>query len=250
MTRRASTLRLLAVTCGLVAALAVLHGLGRGELGAPPWSRPAELHGWVAARGSVVAAFALLRQAAVLIAWYLLAATILGCVVRALRLGAARALVDHLTVPALRRFVGSVTSAGLASIVALGPSTPAGAEPPRPGIAVMHQLNSQPTPTPTPTTVVSPAPTALMRQLDGGSEASIEPVATTATVDDMWTVAPGDSFWLVAQEHLAATTGASPSEREVTRYWRALIEANRASLPDPLNPDLLFAAAVLVLPPV
>ncbi|MEY2464846.1 MAG: hypothetical protein QOH64_2984, partial [Acidimicrobiaceae bacterium] len=41
-----------------------------------------------------------------------------------------------------------------------------------------------------------------------------------------------------------------PSEREVTRYWRALIEANRASLPDPLNPDLLFAAAVLVLPPV
>ncbi|MEY2435669.1 MAG: resuscitation-promoting factor RpfA, partial [Acidimicrobiaceae bacterium] len=177
-----------------------------------------------------------------------LAATILGCVVRALRLGAAQALVDHLTVPALRRFVGSVTSAGLVSIVALGPSTPAGAEPPRPSIAVMHQLNSQPTPAPA--TVVSPAPTASMRQLDSGPEASIEPVATTATVDDMWTVAPGDSFWLVAQEHLAATTGARPSEREVTRYWRALIEANRASLPDPLNPDLLFAAAVLVLPPV
>jgi hypothetical protein len=246
MTRRASTLRLLAVTCALVAALAVLHALGRGELGAPPWSRPAELNGWVEARGSVVAAFALLRQAALLIAWYLLAATILGCVVRALHFGAAQALVDHLTVPALRRFVGSVTSAGLASIVALGPSTPAGAGPPRPGIAVMHQLNSQPTPT----TVVSPAPTASMRQLDSASEASIEPVATTATVDDMWTVAPGDSFWLVAQEHLAATTGASPSEREVTRYWRALIEENRASLPDPLNPDLLFAAAVLVLPPV
>lgn len=55
---------------------------------------------------------------------------------------------------------------------------------------------------------------------------------------------------IAGQEHLAATTGASPSEREVTRYWRALIEANRASLPDPLNPDLLFAAAVLVLPPV
>ena len=36
--------------------------------------------------------------------------------------------------------------------------------------------------------------------------------------------------------------------REVTTYWRALIEANRDRLVDPSNPDLLYPDQVLRLP--
>jgi nucleoid-associated protein YgaU len=50
----------------------------------------------------------------------------------------------------------------------------------------------------------------------------------------------GDSFWSIAVEEAG--------ERELVRYWRALIEANRDRLVDPSNPDLLHPGQVLRLP--
>ena len=39
------------------------------------------------------------------------------------------------------------------------------------------------------------------------------------------------------------------AERTVTRYWRALIDANRANLVDSGNPDLFVPGQQLTLPP-
>ena len=223
----------------LAAALAWLRALGDGTLGPPPWSDPAALLPWVDAHGPAVAAFALVRQAAILVALYLLAVIALGWVVRVLRLARAQRVLDRVTAPAIRRLVAHAASAGLASAVVLA-AAPAGAAPPQPGVAVIHLLDD-PTPTTSapspPEAPVAPAGTASVRPLDAPAR------------DETWTVAPGDSFWHVARSHLEDLTGVAPTDAEITRYWRTLIEANRAGLPDPLNPDLLFASAVLVLPP-
>jgi hypothetical protein len=234
------TMRTAATACLLLIALAWLHALGDGDLSAPPWSEPASLGDWVEARGAAVTAFALLRQAALLICCYLLATALLGWTVRTFGMIATQRVLDRITVPALHHVLGTAVGAGLTSMVALGGTAAATTPPPRPGVAVIHRLDPPPTTVaPSPREAPSaPAGTASMRRLD-----------TTERAGETWTVEPGDSFWLVASSHLAELRGEEPSDREVTRYWLDLIEANRSTLPDPLNPDLLFPSAVLVLPP-
>lgn len=62
-------------------------------------------------------------------------------------------------------------------------------------------------------------------------------------------VAPGDSFWSVAERLLAGRLGRPPGDAEVVEPWLALIEANRAGLVDPSDPDLLQPGQTLRLPP-
>jgi nucleoid-associated protein YgaU len=62
-------------------------------------------------------------------------------------------------------------------------------------------------------------------------------------------VGPGDSFWSIAEDVLASPAASPPGEREVGRYWRRLVDANRDRLVDPGNPDLLLPGQELVLPP-
>jgi len=64
-----------------------------------------------------------------------------------------------------------------------------------------------------------------------------------------WSVEPGDSLWSIAEEVVTPADGTSPAERAVARYWQRLVAANRASLVDPDNPDLLVPGQLLVLPP-
>jgi hypothetical protein len=133
----------------------------------------------------------------------------------------------------------------------------ASAAPPQPGVAVVHQLDPDPPPTtaaPSPQAPsIAPAGTASIHRLDdpadGGPPPAPQPQPAAGPGDETWTVEPGESFWLVARDHLVALTGTEPTEREVGRYWLSLIDANRDALLDPLNPDLLFPSAVLVLPP-
>src|SRR5262245_48841972 len=54
-----------------------------------------------------------------------------------------------------------------------------------------------------------------------------------------WVVGPGDSFWCIAEDVLASPRGDPPDERDVERYWRRLVDANRARLVDPGNPICL-----------
>jgi nucleoid-associated protein YgaU len=59
-----------------------------------------------------------------------------------------------------------------------------------------------------------------------------------------WTVQPGDHLWSIARATLADTWHRVPSDQEVDRYWRSLVQAN----PDLTDPDLLFAGQAVVLP--
>ena len=60
-------------------------------------------------------------------------------------------------------------------------------------------------------------------------------------------VEPGDSLWSIAAE---VVRGARPDagDRDVSRFWQRLIEANRHELVDPDNPDLLLPGQRLVVP--
>jgi hypothetical protein len=234
------TARTSAVFVAMIASLAWLHGIGRRELVPPPWTDPSALGAWLERHGAVVAAFALMRQAALVAGCYVLVTVVLGWAARTAGFVAAQRTLDHITLPALRRFLGSAAGAGVA-VVALGGS--AAATPPPPGTAVMHQVESAPTTiAPSPHEApFAPAGTATMHRVE---EAAPPP----ATGDETWTVRPGDSFWVVAHERLLELGGTEPNDSDVTRYWLTLIDANRDALPDRLNPDLLFPSAVLVLP--
>lgn len=60
-------------------------------------------------------------------------------------------------------------------------------------------------------------------------------------------VEPGMSFWSIAEETLAER-GAPTGDRDVARYWRTLIAANRERLVVRGNADLLLPGQTLVLP--
>jgi hypothetical protein len=122
---------------------------------------------------------------------------------------------------------------------------PAPAHPPR---ATMTRL-------PIPTIPGSDA-TATMTQIAwsaGNTAERAEPHPAPAPNEpadptEPWTVAPGDSFWSIAEEVLTDIAGHEPTEQAIRRYWVQLIETNRRRLADPANPDLLFPGQVLDLP--
>jgi hypothetical protein len=78
------------------------------------------------------------------------------------------------------------------------------------------------------------------------------PMASSASTGqvwpDTWVVQGGESFWSIA-EHLARTSNQRAAAQTVGSIWTQLIEYNRASLPVPGLPDLLYPGHVLVVPP-
>jgi nucleoid-associated protein YgaU len=81
--------------------------------------------------------------------------------------------------------------------------------------------------------------------LEGSSLATPERLPHVRTV----VVEPGDSLWSIASEVTSPPGGPAADERVVGRYWRRLVEANRAQLVDPDNADLLVPGQWLVVPP-
>jgi nucleoid-associated protein YgaU len=145
--------------------------------------------------------------------------------------------------------------------------TPGGAPTiaPTPGEATMTRLDD------------AGAPTAAMIRLDEAGPSPQSPAATTPAVPvsaptgptdpatsattalpatpalpavdpATWRVEPGDSLWAIAED-VVRTARADAPDRAVARYWRSLVEANRAELVDPGNHDLLVPGQQLVLPP-
>jgi nucleoid-associated protein YgaU/DNA-binding SARP family transcriptional activator len=60
----------------------------------------------------------------------------------------------------------------------------------------------------------------------------------------------GEHLWDIAEETLETALGRAATHAEIDPYWREVVEHNRADLPDPSNPDLLFAGNTVRLPPV
>jgi nucleoid-associated protein YgaU len=53
----------------------------------------------------------------------------------------------------------------------------------------------------------------------------------------------------VAASVLQSRLARAPTNAEIAPLWQALIDANRAQLPQPGNPDLLYVGTNLVIPP-
>jgi nucleoid-associated protein YgaU len=226
--------RALLVPAGFAAAVAVLLAAGRSELAPPPLSADAFV-AWVERRGTIAAAVAVMRLAALLAVAWLAATTTVATAARAagsarLAAGAERGMPEP-----LRRAVSAAAGVGVgvASVVTLGGAA-AGADPDQPAPTSEHL-------------VLLPADgegTATMSVLPDAPPAP----APAPTPPDEWVVAPGDSFWSIAEELVGDALGRAPADAEVDPYWRALIEANRERLVAP-DPDLVHPGQVFVLPP-
>ena len=97
----------------------------------------------------------------------------------------------------------------------------------------------------------------VLRHLAPGE--SFPPITPTTTAPSVVThppspprqhlVARGENFWTIAQDTLSSSLRRDPTEKEVTAYWRMLVDANQRTLRKTNNPDLLFAGQVIELPP-
>ena len=277
-------LALAAWTAGLVAVTRLLLAAGATSLAVPLASFD-DLSAWASETPPADMAMAVLRLAAIAGAVYLLAVTVLATLAHLLRLRIAAALVESISPRVVRRLVTGGSGIGLvvggivgglptpslpvppASTATATPTAPTVPPPPAPAeappTASMTRLPGSPvTPagepsgggpgpgTATMTRQDEPPPgSATMTRL--GELGSVPSAAPPAPGIDptAWVVEPGDSFWSIAADVTTGPDGSPADERTVTRYWHALIEANRSHLADPRNPDLLVPGQHLTVPP-
>jgi hypothetical protein len=249
---------------GLVALAAasalVLHAVGSGDLAAPPVHSWFALDGWYERLGPATAVVAVVRLVAVGASAWLAMAAALQLVALTCAGASVRGLADAMSPPFLR----SLACGAVSLSVTAGLTVPAAAGPPEnpAGTAVMVPLDvttttstlpPQPPPTSSTTTIAptttTTGPTATAttapiappaRPAPPAPAAPAVPAHPNGPAADEVVVAPGDSFWSIAVDEADG--------REVTTYWRALIEANRDRLVHPSNPDLLYPDQVLRLP--
>ena len=128
------------------------------------------------------------------------------------------------------------------------------------GRSTTSALDPSTTIAPSPSTAIasSPSTTAPGSQLTTASgSVSTAPTNTGATVTTalapssaVWRVRPGDNFWQMAAQHLAASGHSRPSEADIVAYWHLLIAHNAARLLDQNNPDFIYPGQVFELPPI
>lgn len=227
--------RMLATTCSVVVGLVWLHGLGRSDLATPPVSVDG-FTAWLADRDAVLVAFSFLRLLAIAAGWYLIAVTVATHAASVGRAPALARLVDRCTFSWARGVVGSVALLGVMG----GPAPSSEA----PDTATMREIPGQGVTTVPPTTA---GPSASIEPLPLESTAR-EPEPAPAPEDSTWLVQPGDSFWSIASDRLSELSGRPVTDREVTPYWRALVDANRPRLVHPDDPDLIFVGQEVELP--
>jgi hypothetical protein len=86
--------------------------------------------------------------------------------------------------------------------------------------------------TPTRRPVSSTAPATPEAPIDGG----------------WWTVRRGDDLWSIAAATLTHAWDRTPGRDDLARYWWQVVEANRARLPNPGDPNLLLPGDRVVVP--
>lgn len=230
----------------LVLLAVVLAVLTAGAPRTPPVA-PAQWGGWLRSTPPVEVAFAVVRLAAIVTVWYLAAATVVGLGVRLVRAPRLTAATDRLTVPPVRRVLAGLGMAtmGLTSGAApfVGSSTAVAAQAPV-TVTVTTEAGRP-----------NPESTVTMRRLpptDEAAPAAVAPAEPTPPPagdrTDSWTVAPGECFWTIADQVLTRAWGRPAADQEIVPYWKRLIEANRAALADPSNPDLLYVGQTFTVP--
>jgi nucleoid-associated protein YgaU len=223
-------------TLAVTLALGALLLSGQGALEWPPLTAPAEWHTWFTEREPADAIVALVRLATLASCWYMLAATAAGVIARALSAGRLIRVTDALSLPTVRATVRWALGTGLAASTALAGSPAIAARPAAPAIT-MTRLPDPSGPVPVPPAV------------HPGSAAAPAAPSPVASAPPTWEVRPGQSLWTIARDTESLRRGRPASDREVSAYWRALIDVNRDRLADPRNPHRVFPAQVFRLPP-
>ena len=268
----AATARLAAWTALLLALGRVTLTLGAGSLTIPLTSLH-DLRRWTDETGPADMAAALVRLAALAAIAYLLAATALAVVSDAVRVRRLTAVAHRVTPAIVRRLatgggglglvlgsvVGGAPAPGLPGGAPSGPVAVVSREQPS---ATMTRLDDARPNSATMTRIGDLLPDAAPRSRDEPLAAHTlpgpgPPAAGSARdrpsappgADGTWTVAPGDSFWSIAEELVTPPGGPPTTDRQIARHWRRLIDANRGRLADPDNPDLLLPGQRLLLPP-
>jgi hypothetical protein len=264
-------------SAGWVALLLVLARVV-DQLGSPTLTVPltswADFRAWTDLASPAEMAMALLRLGALAAIWYLVVATALVTVARVVRVRGLTAFTQRVTPGLVRHLAAGGGGLGLAlgtvagslpaphlhvspaAAVAAAASTP----PPGPGGATAT-MTREPEPGPEPEPEPLPATATMIRVgeplrtsvtmtrtalvLPGPAPPGPSPPAPDATT---WVVEPGDSFWSIAADVVTGPDQPTPPDREVSRYWRRLVDANRDRLVDPGNPDLLMPGQTLTLP--
>ncbi|MDX2468488.1 MAG: LysM peptidoglycan-binding domain-containing protein, partial [Acidimicrobiia bacterium] len=98
---------------------------------------------------------------------------------------------------------------------------------------------------PAPTNEVVPVPNVVAPSAT--TTPPIPSVAPTTAVYTGYTVQAGDNLWLIAENHVAATTGGAPTVAAITSYWRQVVEVNRQTLRSG-DPNMIFAGEIIVIP--
>ena len=218
---------------GLAVIAAALHATGGGPLAAPPLTDPGRWGAWLDGRPPLVAAFSLVRLAAIAGLWYVVLATSVGGALRLVRAASLVRVADRFTIGPVRRLLAGSISLGLASSGLLAHGGPA--------------LGAQTTTTTT--TVASTAETVTMHRLGPAESPVTQAVAPVPKLDTgRWTVKPGECFWSIAESVLADRLGRAPTDAEIVPYWRRLIDANRNELVHRGDPDLVLPGQVFTIP--
>ncbi|HKE77599.1 MAG TPA: hypothetical protein VKB57_28520 [Acidimicrobiales bacterium] len=261
--------RLVAWTALLLVLGRITLALGSGSLAIPLTSLH-DLRRWTDETDPTDMAAALVRLVALALIAYLLAATVLAVVADLARAQGLAALSRRVTPALVRRLAAGGGGLGLAlgavvgtapapGLVGRAPPGPAALVAPEQPSATMTRLDDAGADSATMTRLGDlPPDTATMQRdepplaahtLPGPAPPAGFARASGDADGSTWTVAPGDSFWSIAAELVTPAGGPAPTERQVARYWRRLIDANRGRLADPGNPDLLLPGQRLLLPP-
>lgn len=245
-------LRSTAWLVGLVVLAGGLHHAGRGSLAPPPLTSWPGALDWAGQRSPGVTAMGLLRMAAEVTSWYLLALSMLA-VATGLRSAPSRAgdLVGPL---AVRRLVQAGLGLGVAATWSV-PLSAGSTALPAAGAAPVELAREGPSGSATmrPDHVVDPPPpsagTAGMRPA-AQPEARAQPVSRQLEppTPTTWTVEVGECFWSIATEIVSDLLRRAATDEEVAPYWARLVDANRPRLIDPDDPDLLLPGQVLEVP--
>lgn len=208
---KAST-TLAALVVVVLAAVSGLHDLAGSFPPSALWSPRASLE------VAVGAAARLLGLAA---GYWLLGSTAVYFTGRLMRFPAAVNAVDWATVPWVRRMAERITGRALMRALA----TP---------LPLLELVAPGYVPVPAP--VVQPPVGPPVESIGSDHPQAVEVV-----------VAPGDHMWGLAKAHLGDAIGRSPTNAEISPYWRRVVEANRDRIRSG-DPDLIFPGEVLILP--
>jgi hypothetical protein len=230
-----------------LAAVAVAFERFGDVLPSPPIDSVPALEAWFADAGGEVALLTVVRLGAILVASPILALAVVRLAELAV-VDTTRMCLDRTAPGALLGLARGVASlsltVGLTSVPPVSKSptegapgvTTSGADaPPASGTATMRRVVDEPTPT-TPGAAAVPSAGVPSTPPSG------------PRVADSVVVAPGDSFWSIAED-VVIDRGGPTDEGSVARYWRELIAVNLHGLVDPRNPDLIHPGQRLTLPP-